>query len=390
VACRTSRSSIGGTDIYHYDNADKLTSVDRVSGTTNYTYDDCGRPTQIGGRTLTWDYEDRMTSYSGYSQSASYSYNGVGSRVTKSGTGGARTYKRDGVGVTAPVLSDGVATMVPGVSERTSGQTNFIHTDRIGSMKGMSNSANVTETAEYDAFGKVIARANATTTQKGFASGFGYQEDGESGYKLLGHRYYDADTGRFLSRDHARDGRNWYVYVSNNPFKGVDPSGLQITYLYKLVDLDTAEILKYGVTWYPATRYSGAALTRMNAKLVVEFWYEQRLAALVDEKILSSEMGGLLNNEPWAYKNRPMIAAAEALTEDQAALLGAGCNPGPVGTAEDLGKNAAANGATRLGAYLLDLLLGSSTGPFTWFMPMTPEMQRMLHLGDNALATTRV
>ena len=76
---------------------------------------------------FTWDYEDRMTSFSGYSQAASYGYNGVGSRVTKSGTGGARTYKRDGVGVTAPVLSDGVATMVPGISEKSGGVTKTGH-----------------------------------------------------------------------------------------------------------------------------------------------------------------------------------------------------------------------------------------------------------------------
>jgi RHS repeat-associated protein len=201
-------------------------SVTRGAATTSYTYDNCGRPTQIGGRTLTWDYEDRMTSYSGYSQAASYGYNGAGSRVSKSGTGGARTYKRDGVGVTAPVLSDGVATMVPGVSEKSGGQTSTILSDRMGSMKAVTNAGAVTDTAEFDAFGKVVSRTGTNATQKGFVGEAGYQEDGESGYKLLGHRYYDADTGRFLSRDPIQDGRNWYAYVDNNPLKAVDANGL--------------------------------------------------------------------------------------------------------------------------------------------------------------------
>ncbi len=39
-------------------------------------------------------------------------------------------------------------------------------------------------------------------------------------------RWYDADTGRFISEDPARDGQNWYVYTSNNPIKYVDPTGL--------------------------------------------------------------------------------------------------------------------------------------------------------------------
>jgi RHS repeat-associated protein len=60
----------------------------------------------------------------------------------------------------------------------------------------------------------------------GFAGGHGYQEDADSGLKLLGHRYYDASTGRFLTRDPARHGRNWYAYCGDNPTTRVDPDGL--------------------------------------------------------------------------------------------------------------------------------------------------------------------
>ncbi len=115
--------------------------------------------------------------------------------------------------------------MVPGISEKSGGVTSTILSDRMGSMKGLTNAGTVTETAEFDAFGKVIARTNPSATQKGFAGGHGYQEDGESGYQLLGHRYYDADTGRFLSRDPIQDGRNWYSYCDNSPLKQVDPDG---------------------------------------------------------------------------------------------------------------------------------------------------------------------
>jgi len=116
--------------------------------------------------------------------------------------------------------------MVPGISEKSGGVTSTILSDRMGSMKGLSNAGTVTDTAEFDAFGKVVSRTGTNPTQKGFVGGAGYQEDGESGYKLLGHRYYDADTGRFLSRDPAFAGRNWYGYCHNNPLKSVDASGL--------------------------------------------------------------------------------------------------------------------------------------------------------------------
>lgn len=42
------------------------------------------------------------------------------------------------------------------------------------------------------------------------------------GMLLLGHRYYDSSTGRFLTRDPIKDGRNWYVYCDNNPVDGAD------------------------------------------------------------------------------------------------------------------------------------------------------------------------
>ncbi len=43
---------------------------------------------------------------------------------------------------------------------------------------------------------------------------------------LLGHRYYDASVGRFISEDPIQAGDNWYAYCDNNPLKAIDPSGL--------------------------------------------------------------------------------------------------------------------------------------------------------------------
>jgi RHS repeat-associated protein len=54
---------------------------------------------------------------------------------------------------------------------------------------------------------------------------FGYQRDDDSGLMLLGHRYYDSSTGRFLSRDPIGDGSNWYSYCRNNPVALSDPAG---------------------------------------------------------------------------------------------------------------------------------------------------------------------
>ncbi len=117
--------------------------------------------------------------------------------------------------------------MVPGISERSGGTTRHQLADYLGSVKKLTSAGSVTDSMEYDAFGAAVSRTGTTNTQAGFAGGWGYQTDAESEYQLLGHRYYDSATGRFLTRDPIRDGNNYYVYCQNNPLRWLDPSGLK-------------------------------------------------------------------------------------------------------------------------------------------------------------------
>ncbi|HJP82670.1 MAG TPA: RHS repeat-associated core domain-containing protein, partial [Fimbriimonadaceae bacterium] len=122
---------------------------------------------------------------------------------------------------------DGAAVYTPGISERRSGVSKWSHQDYLGSTKALTNSSEtVTDTRQYDAFGLQTGSTGSNPTPFGFAGGWGYQSD-ETGLQLLGHRYYDPSTGRFLTRDPVQDGRNWYGYCDNNPIKSVDPEGLQ-------------------------------------------------------------------------------------------------------------------------------------------------------------------
>jgi RHS repeat-associated protein len=51
--------------------------------------------------------------------------------------------------------------------------------------------------------------------------------DEDTGLYYYNARWYDAGTGRFISEDPARDGQNWFIYVSNNPLKFIDPTGMR-------------------------------------------------------------------------------------------------------------------------------------------------------------------
>jgi len=156
----------------------------------------------------------------------SFTYNGLDTRTSKTDSGGTKGFLRDGASVTDPVLSDGAATYTPGISESRSGVSTFYGQDQLGSVTLQTNSSSsITYKASYDAFGAIKSSTGSTSSPFGFAGGPGYQQDSDSGLMLLGHRYYDSSTGRFLTRDPVKDGSNWYDYVGNNPVRAVDPCG---------------------------------------------------------------------------------------------------------------------------------------------------------------------
>jgi len=88
-------------------------------------------------------------------------------------------------------------------------------------------SANVLGTYAFDAFGLRTGTDSTTDPYAGFEGGWGYYADAETGLSLLGHRYYDTGTGRFINRDPIGydGGSNLYAYVDNNPVDAVDPNG---------------------------------------------------------------------------------------------------------------------------------------------------------------------
>ncbi len=227
---RTSKTVNGAVESYTYDLADKMLTA----GAKSYTYDAAGRTVGInapgGTTTLTYDYESRVTAISGPGINETHTYNGLDTRVGTVQGGVSRTFVRDGSYVTDPVLRDGQATYTPGVSERRGGVSTWSHSGLKNADAQTSSVGAIAATRVYDAFG---AELSATGTWKGpfgYAGGFGYQED-SSGLKLLGHRYYDPTTGRFLSRDPIKDGRNWFVYCGNDPIGNFDSVGLAPTRL---------------------------------------------------------------------------------------------------------------------------------------------------------------
>lgn len=244
---RLTRTLNGVVETYVCDAADKLTSVSWSSGGNNYSktyaYHFSGRPTAITYKTngittatesLTWDKESRMLTNS--LANSSYLYNAIGARVTKTVGSVSTTFKRGSAGPVSPVLSDTssgtLTSYLPGLSSRVGTQSTFSHSGVKNGVLQTGPSQSTTATKRYDAFGNELSSTGTWQTRFDYGGEYGYQRDDESGYRLLGHRYYDRSTGRFLSRDLVNDGRNWYLYVGNNPIAAADPSGLTEVWVY--------------------------------------------------------------------------------------------------------------------------------------------------------------
>ena len=152
-------------------------------------------------------------------------YNSLGLRVGKTDSTGTLSYVCDGTTPGSPVLIDGHTLYTPGLSENRGGTSVYYDFDRLGNLwtadgTGKSQYAAV----DYSAFG--ITLAGSAGTPFGYGGANGCQTDLDASLVLMGHRYYDPRTGRFLTQDPAGSGNNWYAYAGNNPVNKTDPSGL--------------------------------------------------------------------------------------------------------------------------------------------------------------------
>lgn len=109
---------------------------------------------------------------------------------------------------------------------------NMTHCDHFGSSRAMSDSSgSKVQWEDYYPFGSRLAGEG-----EGVSHQFtGQEKDEETGLMYYGTRYYDTESGRFISEDPAEpdwldtESINRYVYCRNNPLKYIDPNGTNIT-----------------------------------------------------------------------------------------------------------------------------------------------------------------
>lgn len=237
----TSARSLAATKDYRYDDAAHPHAATRV-GANSFTYDANGAQVTRPGlpllpTRLTWNSQHQLQTHTtALLINTSFVYAPDGTRLAKTDLLNNTTLYLDGEEITVAVgavpvgtrfyRQDGVV-----VAERLPTGTlvwQFNDTQASAQIAVPQDTPGILDRAYYAPYGQIRDLALSPLTEHGW---LGKTKDTQTGLNALGARYYDADTGRFLSPDPANDlssaqTANAYSYGANNPVTFTDPTGL--------------------------------------------------------------------------------------------------------------------------------------------------------------------
>jgi RHS repeat-associated protein len=208
--------------VYNADN--QLTQL----GSTTLTYDLNGNTLNDGTNTYTWDARSRLISAD--NNAAAFAYDALGRRMSKTIQGLHTSYVYDGpnpvqeLNGTTPTVNMLTGAIDERFTRTDSNGTLDYLADALGSTIALTDpSGNSQVQYSYDPYGNLNATGSTTNSY----TYTGREFDGIGIYYYRA-RYYNPNTGRFLSEDPAGflGGINKYVYVGDDPVDFVDPFGL--------------------------------------------------------------------------------------------------------------------------------------------------------------------
>ena len=222
--------TLQNTISYTYGNAwkDQLTSYNGQV----IEYDVLGNPTTYRGNNLTWTKVSKLASFG----NNTFKYNASGIRFKKNNT----VYTLEGNKILKEI--DGSKTLtyyygVNGVVGFNYNKKDYFYCKNLQGDIVSIYRADGTKVAEYayNAWGKILKVTNYTDDNIGTINPIryrGYYYDTETNLYYLETRYYDPETGRFISADNTKylepeviSGLNLYAYCYNNPVIYRDSTG---------------------------------------------------------------------------------------------------------------------------------------------------------------------
>jgi RHS repeat-associated protein len=210
-----------------------------ATGGVMYTYDANGNTTSkidsTGTTSYIWDFENRLASVTlpGSGGTVTFRYDPFGKRIEKISSSATSIFAYDGDNLVETLNATGglVAHYTQGenidepLAMQRGATTDYYEADGLGSITSLtaSNGA-VAQSYMYDSFGNI---ANSSGSLTNFFRYTAREFDTETDLYYYRARYYDANTGRFLSEDPIgfKGGMNKYAYVGNNASNRTDPDG---------------------------------------------------------------------------------------------------------------------------------------------------------------------
>jgi RHS repeat-associated protein len=245
------------TEYYTYNVADQMTTMTKKDTSTQtviesyeYTYDNQGRRIT---KTKTSVTPNEVTSYIYYvggnlkqitlpnTNTIQYQYDAHGNRTKQTTSTELITYHYSGAALQTEIHKDPSTLVVqytlkyyPWGFTKTVGQNTvpyYYIFDHRGNTRAITDSqGDIQEEYYYSPYG--ILQSTPTITQPHFLSGNAQcQYDSEASLYYMHARYYDAITGRFLTKDSIPGSltstlsQNRYTYCQNDPITLIDPSG---------------------------------------------------------------------------------------------------------------------------------------------------------------------
>jgi RHS repeat-associated protein len=133
----------------------------------------------------------------------------------------------------------------------------YYHFDALGSVASLTKpDASIQARYQYDAWGNERQSAGASFNRFGYT---GHEQDEETGLYYFKARFYDPDTGRFLTQDsylgdvNTAPSLHRYLYAYANPTVWVDLDG------YESTRWDSEEEIPHGTNYWVISRGSGPA-----------------------------------------------------------------------------------------------------------------------------------
>ena len=247
----TKTDSSTGNESYAANAANMLTSR-TVGGTTSaYTNDANGNTLTGGGRTSTWDSQNRMTKCVNGTNTSIFTYGSDGIRHRSTVNNVSTDFVLDNNMFVRELYNGNVkATYFMGAGgpayrrdDGNGGTVRWYLYDGLGSVLGeVDPNGNITARRKYDVYGATRAGSDTGTSKHKFVGGLGHPSEDETGLVYMRARYYDPQNGRFVSQYPGLQGANWYAYCSDNPINCLDADGRIATkvvasFLSRLLDM---------------------------------------------------------------------------------------------------------------------------------------------------------